>query len=189
MRWPRLPRRRDAEGDDRDPAAAARSRMVAQQLRARGIGDPEILAAFGRVERHRFVDDDDPYGDHALPVGSGQTISQPYVVALMTSAVRPASGWHGAPVLEVGTGSGYQAAILAELGAQVTSIERHAELAADARRRLGETGYTDRVRVVVGDGTEGLAEGAPYRSIVVTAGGPTVPQPLSTSSILRADGW
>jgi protein-L-isoaspartate(D-aspartate) O-methyltransferase len=112
-----------------------------------------------------------------MPVGSGQTISQPYVVARMTQLGRPRNGWRGAPTLEVGTGSGYQAAILAELGADVTSIERHEALARDAQRRLEEAGY-ETVKVVVGDGTEGWPAGAPYRSILVTAGGPSVPQPL-----------
>jgi protein-L-isoaspartate(D-aspartate) O-methyltransferase len=152
--------------------------MVAEQLEARGIRDPELLRAFGTVERHRFVDDIEPYGDHALPVGSGQTISQPFVVAMMTAAARPDGGWQDAAVLEVGTGSGYQAAILAELGARVTTIERHGSLAASARERLASASYGDRVEVVVGDGTQGWAAGAPYQSILVTAGGPSVPTPL-----------
>lgn len=155
--------------------------MVAEQLEARGIRDPELLTAFRTVPRHAFVEGDEPYGDHAMPVGSGQTISQPYVVARMTQAARPAGpgGWRDAPVLEIGTGSGYQAAILAELGARVITIERHPELANGARQRLADVGYgDDRVHVVVGDGTEGWPEGAPYRSILVTAGGPSVPKPL-----------
>ena len=151
--------------------------MVAKQLQGRGIDDPELLTAFTRVERHAFVEGGDPYGDHALPVGSGQTISQPYIVARMTVTARPPEGWAGANVLEVGTGSGYQAAILAEMGANVTSIERHEPLAEGARHRLREAGYPQ-VDVVVGDGTEGWAARAPYRSILVTAGGPSVPQPL-----------
>ena len=185
MRWPRIPRRRhrSAEPEPGEPAdhEGARRRMVAEQLEARGIRDPDVLEAFRTVPRHGFVEGDDPYGDHAMPVGSGQTISQPYVVARMTQASRPTGpqAWQGAEVLEVGTGSGYQAAILAELGARVTSIERHPELASGARRRLTDAGYgEDRVRVVVGDGTEGWPEGAPYRSVVVTAGGPSVPKPL-----------
>lgn len=152
--------------------------MVAEQLEARGIRDPDLLRAFATVERHRFVDGDEPYGDHALPVGSGQTISQPYVVAMMTAAARPPEGWRGVDVLEVGTGSGYQAALLAELGADVTTIERHESLATTARQRLAEARYADRVEVVVGDGTQGWPAGAPYRSILVTAGGPSVPEPL-----------
>lgn len=152
--------------------------MVATQLEARGIRDPELLAAFRTVPRHAFVDEPDPYGDHALPVGSGQTISQPYVVARMTAAARPPEGWDDANVLEIGTGSGYQAALLAELGAQVISIERHAALADEARERLAGHGYADRVEVIVADGTQGWPARAPYRSILVTAGGPSVPQPL-----------
>src|SRR5688500_1044566 len=177
MRWPRIPRRRRARPALDDDPARERARMVAQQLQARGIDDPELLSAFARVERHAFVEGDDPYGDHALPVGSGQTISQPYIVARMTVTARPPEGWAGANVLEVGTGSGYQAAILAEMGADVTSIERHESLAETARHRLRDAGYPQ-VEVVVGDGTEGWARRAPYRSILVTAGGPSVPQPL-----------
>jgi protein-L-isoaspartate(D-aspartate) O-methyltransferase len=185
MRWPRIPRRRatedDGNGDLVDELTRARRRMVAEQLEARGIGDKELLEAFRTVPRHAFVEGEDAYGDHALPVGAGQTISQPYVVARMTQAARPAGpmGWQGSNVLEIGTGSGYQAAILAELGANVTTIERHADLAAGARARLDNAGYReDRVRIQVGDGTEGWPAGGPYRSIMVTAGGPSVPQPL-----------
>ena len=152
--------------------------MVAEQLEARGIRDPELLRAFGTVERHRFVEGDEAYGDHALPVGSGQTISQPYVVAVMTDAATPPGGWRDAAVLEVGTGTGYQAAILAEMGAWVTTIERHEPLARTARQRLAEAGVADRVQVIVGDGTQGWPAHAPYRSILVTAGGPSVPTPL-----------
>jgi protein-L-isoaspartate(D-aspartate) O-methyltransferase len=176
MRWPRF--QRQPRGSAADDHARDRARMVAEQLEARGIRDPELLRAFGTVERHTFVEGNAPYGDHAMPVGSGQTISQPFVVAMMTAAARPDGGWQGAPVLEVGTGSGYQAAILAELGARVTSIERHPPLAADARERLVRAGFADRVEVVVGDGTQGWAARAPYRSILVTAGGPSVPTPL-----------
>lgn len=174
MRLPRFPRRVAADEED-DP----RRRMVATQLESRGIADPQILDAFRTVPRHRFVEGDDPYGDHALPVGQGQTISQPYVVARMTVAAQPPEGWAGASLLEIGTGSGYQAAILAQLGARVTTIERHADLAEGARERLADAGYgLDRVRVEVGDGTEGWPARAPYRSILVTAGGPSVPKPL-----------
>jgi protein-L-isoaspartate(D-aspartate) O-methyltransferase len=179
MRWPRLTRRRRHWRLSQEPADPARdrARMVADQLEARGIRDPEVLQAFGTVPRHAFVEGDQPYGDHALPVGAGQTISQPYIVARMTQLAHPRGGWRGAPTLEVGTGSGYQAAILAELGANVTSIERHESLATEARERLRRAGFTD-VQVVVGDGTAGWPAGAPYRSILVTAGGPSVPQPL-----------
>jgi protein-L-isoaspartate(D-aspartate) O-methyltransferase len=151
--------------------------MVAEQLESRGIRDADVLQAFRTVPRHAFVEGDEPYGDHAMPVGAGQTISQPYIVARMTQLARPRGGWQGAPTLEIGTGSGYQAAILAELGADVTSIERHESLANEARERLLRAGYGD-VTVVVGDGTAGWPAGAPYRSILVTAAGPAVPRPL-----------
>jgi protein-L-isoaspartate(D-aspartate) O-methyltransferase len=151
--------------------------MVEHQLERRGLGDEELLSAFRTVPRHRFVDSDDPYGDRALAIPSGQTISQPYVVAAMAAAARPERGFRGAKVLEVGTGSGYSAAILAEMGAHVTTIERHASLGAEALERLRQAGY-DKVRVVVGDGSLGWPEGAPYDAIIVTAAGPSVPEPL-----------
>ena len=151
--------------------------MVRGQIEARGLTDPELLRAFRAVPRHRFVDSEAPYSDEALPLPAGQTISQPYIVALMTDAARPDAGWNGARVLEVGTGSGYQAAILAELGAVVMSVERHTELSALAGRRLADAGY-DGVRLVIGDGSRGWPGGAPYDAVVVTAAGPSVPQPL-----------
>jgi protein-L-isoaspartate(D-aspartate) O-methyltransferase len=182
MRWRRRLQRQPEpqETPVGDPQTDARRRMVVEQLQARGLRDPELLRAFATVPRHVFVESIDAYGDHALPVGAGQTISQPYVVAVMTAAARPAGpdGYRGTRALEVGTGSGYQAAILAELGAEVVSIERFAELAVSAQKRLTETGYADRVTVVVGDGTEGWPARAPYRSILVTAAGPSVPEPL-----------
>jgi protein-L-isoaspartate(D-aspartate) O-methyltransferase len=183
MRWRRRLQRQPEPHEETgagDLQADARRRMVVEQLQARGLRDPELLRVFATVPRHVFVESIDAYGDHALPVGAGQTISQPYVVAVMTAAARPRGpdGYRGARVLEIGTGSGYQAAILAELGAEVVSIERFAELAASAQKRLAETGYARRVTVLVGDGTEGWPERAPYRSILVTAGGPSVPEPL-----------
>jgi len=180
MNWLRLRSRiareaapeRSAESHD-----VARTRMVHQQIASRGLRDPELLRAFATVARHDFVDLGSPYADEALPLPAGQTISQPYIVALMTDAVRPAGGWQGARVLEIGTGSGYQAAILAELGAQVVSVERHAELSQSAGRRLADAGY-DGVQLVVGDGTRGWPAGAPYDAVIVTAAGPSVPKPL-----------
>jgi protein-L-isoaspartate(D-aspartate) O-methyltransferase len=164
---------------DGDPWAAERSRMVDQQLIARGIDDPELVRAFRTVPRHAFVESDDPYSDRALAIDAGQTISQPYVVAEMIRAAWPDAGWRGAPVLEIGTGSGYSAAILAELGATVTTVERYPELAAAALERLRANGYTD-VHVVVGDGTLGWPAGAPYDAIIVTAAGPIIPPPLQS---------
>ena len=151
--------------------------MVREQIASRGLTDPELLRAFGTVPRHLFVESDYAYADEALPLPAGQTISQPYIVALMTDAARPVAGWRGARALEIGTGSGYQAAILAELGASVVSVERHAELSSHAAQRLADAGY-DGVRLVVGDGTLGWAAGAPYDAVIVTAAGPSVPQPL-----------
>lgn len=160
-----------------DALEATRLRMVHEQIASRGLTDPELLRVFATVPRHCFVETGSPYADEALPLPAGQTISQPYIVALMTDAARPASGWRGARVLEIGTGSGYQAAILAELGAEVTSVERHAELSERSARRLAAAGY-DGVRLVVGDGTRGWVAGAPYDAVIVTAAGPSVPQPL-----------
>lgn len=151
--------------------------MVREQIASRGLTDPELLHAFATVPRHDFVESGSPYADEALPLPAGQTISQPYIVALMTDAARPARGWTGARVLEIGTGSGYQAAILATLGAAVISVERHANLSERAGRRLADAGYDD-VRLVVGDGTRGWPAGAPYDAVLVTAAGPSVPQPL-----------
>jgi protein-L-isoaspartate(D-aspartate) O-methyltransferase len=168
-------------------AAQAREKMVRDQIEARGIRDPELLRAFRSVPRHAFVEGPAAYEDRALPLHSGQTISQPYVVAAMTAAATPGrpGGWRDARVLEVGTGSGYQAAILAELGADVTSIERHPRLSHTAERRLREAGY-ENIRLTIGDGTRGHPAGAPYDAILVTAAGPSVPQPLLEQ--LRPDG-
>ena len=161
----------------RDPTAARRA-MVAGQLHARGISDERVLAAMERVPRELFVPDDvrdRAYDDAALPIGAGQTISQPYLVAriCVELAVRG-----GDRVLDVGTGSGYQAAVLAELGGDVHSIERLPELADRAREALAAAGYGDRVRVHVGDGTRGLPEQAPYAAIAVAAAAPEMPPSL-----------
>ena len=153
--------------------------MVRRQIEARGLRDPELLRAFKVVPRELFVESSSPYGDQALPIEEGQTISQPYVVAFMTDAARPhrPGGWRGAKALEIGTGSGYQAAILAELGAELTSLERHAELSRRAGEALLRAGYPD-VQLAVGDGTRGYPDGAPYDAVIVTAAGPSVPLPL-----------
>jgi protein-L-isoaspartate(D-aspartate) O-methyltransferase len=156
----------------------ARERMVAEQLEARGFDTAAVLAAIRRVPRHLFVDpslQERAYDDTPLPIGERQTISQPYMVALMTEAleVRP-----GARVLEVGTGSGYQAAVLAEMGAHVVTLERIPALGHRAREVLAVLGYADRVTVSVSDGTLGAPAGAPYDGIIVTAGAPRIPRPL-----------
>jgi protein-L-isoaspartate(D-aspartate) O-methyltransferase len=162
----------------RDRTSEARARMVDTQLRRRDIRDQRVLSAMGAVPREAFVPPDEQsgaYGDSPLPIGAGQTISQPYIVARMTELLRVGAGDR---VLEVGTGSGYSAAILAELGCHVTSIERDANLAATARARLAAVGYADRVEVRVGDGTLGDSDGAPWDGIVVAAGAPAIPYAL-----------
>jgi protein-L-isoaspartate(D-aspartate) O-methyltransferase len=157
--------------------AAERRAMVDEQLRARGIRDERVLAAMSRVPREEFVDPDDrrrAYLDMPLAIGFGQTISQPYMVALIAEA---AEVHEGDEALDVGTGSGYAAAVLAELGATVHTIERIPELAAKARERLAATGY-DAVEVHVGDGSLGLLEEAPFDAITVAAAAPELPRTL-----------
>ena len=155
----------------------ARQAMVTLQLKHRDITDPRVLAAMGKVPRHRFVPGDlasRAYGDHPLPIGQRQTISQPYIVALMTewAEVKP-----GDKVLEVGTGSGYQAAVLAEITDKVFSMELRPELAREAAARLESLGYS-RVRVKSGDGYLGWPGEAPFDAILVTAAAPRVPTAL-----------
>ena len=167
-----------------DRYAAARAAMVRDQLQARGIHDRPTLAAMSVVPREAFVREArtaDAYADGPLSIGHGQTISQPYMVARMTAALELEDigwPWEGAPpsVLDVGTGSGYQAAILAQTGLRVTSIERDPDLAAWARQHLERLGYG--VEVLVGDGSAGYPANAPYAAIVVGAGAPEVPEPL-----------
>ena len=160
-----------------DPWLAAREAMVDQQLRGRGIRDARVLQAFLDVPRHLFVPPyrlDEAYADHPLDIGRGQTISQPFMVALMTEALTLRGGER---VLEVGTGSGYQAAILAKLCAVVYTIERLADLSERAQALLEGMGIAN-VRFRVGDGTLGWPEEAPFDRIIVTAGGPDVPASL-----------
>ncbi len=155
----------------------ARERMVQTQIAARGITDERVLAAMRKVPRHLFVEEalvDQAYADHPLPIGDGQTISQPYIVALMTQALELKGD---EKVLEVGTGSGYQTAILAELARWVYSIERYPRLLERARKILERLGYTN-VTLKLGDGTKGWPEVAPFEAIIVTAAGPKVPEPL-----------
>lgn len=157
--------------------AAERQRMVDEQIARRGIRDQRVLAAMRKIERHRFVSEaqrSGAYEDHPLPVGEGQTISQPYIVALMTEALALQGDER---VLEVGTGSGYQTAILAELAAEVYSVEILPRLAEQARATLEDLGYRN-VHIRLGDGSEGWAEHAPYQGILVTAAPPQVPPAL-----------
>ena len=147
------------------------------QLRSRGITDQRVLDAMARVPRHEFAPEryrDQAYEDHPLPIAEGQTISQPYIVAIMLQALALKASDR---VLEIGTGSGYVTALLAELTGEVFSIERHATLANAARELLSRLGYRN-VRVVVGDGTRGFAEGAPYDAILVSAAASELPHEL-----------
>lgn len=153
--------------------------MVETQLRARGISDLRVLEAMSRVAREQFISEpyrDQAYEDHPLPIGDSQTISQPYIVALMLEALqlKPSD-----KVLEIGTGSGYATALLAELAAKVFSLERHPALAEKARDTLTALGYSN-VKLFVGDGALGLSEAAPFDAILVSAASSTVPAPLIT---------
>ncbi len=155
-----------------------RAHMV-QQLRAYGISDSTLLAVMGEVPRHLFIPAGyravtAPYGDHACPIGHGQTISQPYIVAYMTEYVDPEPG---EKILEIGTGSGYQAAVLAEMGAEVYTIEIIPELAEHAGQVLDERGYED-VHVLTGDGYLGWPEHAPFDAVIVTCAPDEVPETL-----------
>jgi protein-L-isoaspartate(D-aspartate) O-methyltransferase len=160
-----------------DEQARRRHQMVERQLRRRDIVDEQVLRAMDAVPRELFVDESDrarAYDDAALPISEGQTISQPYMVARICEALRLTGNER---VLDVGTGSGYQAAVLAELALEVHTIERIPELAAQARERLDAAGY-ERVEVHVGDGTLGLPEHAPFDAIAVAAAAPGFPQTL-----------
>ena len=157
--------------------AELRTRMVEEQLRSRGIRDPRVLATMAKVPREEFIasgDLKDAYGDHPVPIGAGQTVSQPYIVAAMVEALelQPTDR-----VLEVGTGTGYEAAILGELAAEVWTIERHEELANKAREILARLGYAN-VHIVYGDGSLGLPEHAPFQGILVAAAAPRIPESL-----------
>lgn len=157
--------------------AVLRESMIEEQLIPRGINCLRVLEAMRRVPRHLFVPDsslEDAYGDCPLPIGERQTISQPFMVALMTQCLGLRGG---EKVLEIGTGSGYQAAVLAELAKEVYSIDRYAALAKSAGTVLGKLAYTN-INIKAGDGTEGWEEFAPYDAIIVTAGSPSIPQPL-----------
>jgi protein-L-isoaspartate(D-aspartate) O-methyltransferase len=160
-----------------DRFAAERQKMVATQLRARGIRDARVLRAMERVPRHEFVEPryrDQAYDDHPLPINAGQTVSQPYIVALMLEILQlePSSR-----VLEIGTGSGYQTAVLAEISDHVYSVERHPQLAREARETLSRLDFTNLI-LRVGDGGQGLPEYAPFDAIVVSAAAKQIPAPL-----------
>lgn len=157
--------------------AKLRERMVERQIAARGIRDPRLLDALRQVPREAFVAPDygrQAYGDHPLPIEAGQTISQPYIVALMIEAAAIGAGDR---VLEVGAGSGYAAAVMSRVAGQVIAIERQPELVSIARERMRRLGYAN-VTIVEGDGTCGWPDGAPYDAILAAASGSHVPQPL-----------
>ena len=157
--------------------ATSRAKMVQEQLLSRGIVDPNTIEAMLTVPRHLFVDDamqGRAYGDHPLPIGAGQTISQPYIVAMMTQALELGAG---DKVLEIGTGSGYQAAVLSRICSQVYTVERINSLLARARKMFDKLRYYN-IRAKLDDGTMGWPENGPYDAIMVTAGGPEIPGPL-----------
>lgn len=159
------------------PYTALRKRMVDRQIKARGVADDKVLTALHKVARHRFVPikyRDLAYEDHPLPIGEGQTISQPYIVGLMTSLVQPD---RSKTVLEIGTGSGYQAAVLAEVCKFVYTIEVIPSLGKKARRLLNDLGYRN-IKVKIGDGYQGWDAYAPFDAIVVTCAPSHVPDPL-----------
>jgi protein-L-isoaspartate(D-aspartate) O-methyltransferase len=161
-----------------DRFALDRERMVEEQLLKRGITDFKVLQAMREVPRHLFVEKalaPRAYGDHPLPIGNGQTISQPYMVALMTQCLALRGG---EKVLEIGTGSGYQAAVLARISKNVFTVERHAALAMKARRVWESLGFHN-IALRIGDGTIGWSAYAPFDAIVVTAGSPEIPSPLA----------
>lgn len=155
----------------------SRDRMVREQLVSRGIRNADVLSAMAKVPRHCFVEDAlvlKAYEDHPLPIGFGQTISQPYIVAFMSQLLEAQPGMR---VLEIGTGSGYQAAVLFEMGLEVYSVERLRELYFRTNGLLARLNYMQ-IHLKLSDGTEGWPEQAPFDRIIVTAGGPTIPQPL-----------
>lgn len=158
--------------------AELRKKMVQEQLIPRGIIDKRVLAAFEKIERHKFIPEDlisNAYSDFPVPIGKNQTISQPYIVALMTENLCLTGE---EKILEIGTGSGYQTAILAELAREVYSIERLDYLSKKAEAALKETGH-DNIKLKVGDGTLGWPESAPFDRIIITAASPQIPLPLT----------
>jgi protein-L-isoaspartate(D-aspartate) O-methyltransferase len=166
-----------AWSDSDSPYDRLREKMVTEQIEGRGVSSPDVLAAMRKVERHRFVPEarrDQAYSDYPLPIGDGQTISQPYIVALMTWLVEPG---RNARILEIGTGSGYQAAVLAETCAEVYTVEIIPELGGRAEKLLSDLGYRN-IRVKIGDGYEGWPEHAPFDGIIVTCAPSQIPQPL-----------
>jgi protein-L-isoaspartate(D-aspartate) O-methyltransferase len=169
--------KRGSESNPKGDLKAMREKMVETQIKARGVKDPRVLSALLKVERHRFVPEEhlnSAYSDQPLPIGEGQTISQPYIVALMTELLELKGE---EKVLEIGTGSGYQAAILGELAKEVYTIEIIESLASMAKKRLSEFGYQN-IKVKAGDGYLGWPEAAPFDAIILTAAPDHIPRPL-----------
>ncbi len=167
-----------SSGDHEDAYRDDRERMVRDQIERRGVRDPKVLRALRETPRHRFVPRElwsEAYDDRPLPIGYGQTISQPYIVAYMTEALKLKGGER---VLEIGTGSGYQAALLSRIAGEVFTIERVPELVEWARQRFDELGYGN-IHCLQADGTRGWDSMAPFQGIMVTAGGPHIPRPLT----------
>jgi protein-L-isoaspartate(D-aspartate) O-methyltransferase len=168
-----------------DASAAERRLMIETQIRRRGVSSPRVLEAMASVRRHEFIPlkfRNEAYADKPLPIGEGQTISQPYMVAAMTEALDLTGSER---VLEIGTGSGYQAAVLSQLVSQVLTVESHTSLALAAQKRLTNLGY-ENVHVHNGDGSAGFPDAAPYDAILVTAGAPEIPQGFASQ--LREGG-
>jgi protein-L-isoaspartate(D-aspartate) O-methyltransferase len=168
-----------------DASAAERRLMIETQIRKRGVSSPRVLEAMASVRRHEFIPlqfRNEAYADKPLPIGEGQTISQPYMVAAMTEALDLTGSER---VLEIGTGSGYQAAVLSQLVSQVLTVESHTSLALAAQERLTNLGY-ENVHVHNGDGSAGFPDAAPYDAILVTAGAPEIPQVFASQ--LREGG-
>src|SRR4029077_10461975 len=162
-----------------DPSAAERRLMIESQIRKRGVSSPRVLEAMASVRRHEFVPDqfrNDAYADKPLPIGEGQTISQPFMVGAMTEALELTGSER---VLEIGTGSGYQAAVLSLLAREVISVESHTSLALAAQERLMRLGYAN-VHVHNGDGSPGFGDAAPYDAILITAAAPGIPALLAS---------
>lgn len=160
-----------------DPFDWQRLRMIEEQLRARGIRDERVLEAMEQVPRHEFVPAErrgEAYGDHPLPIGEEQTISQPYIVALMIQALEIAPG---DTVLEIGTGTGYQAAVLSRIAARVITVERMGRLAQQARENFARLGYGN-IEVAIGDGSQGMPQSGPFRRIIAAAAATEIPPPL-----------
>jgi protein-L-isoaspartate(D-aspartate) O-methyltransferase len=164
-------------GNGTQPFATERFSMVESQLRQRGIRDERLLAAMSKVPRHEFVSQqnwNEAYADHPIPIAEKQTTSQPYMIAAMVQAAEIKSGDR---VLEIGAGSGYQTAVLAELASQVFAVERYASLTETAQKTLERLGYRN-AKIVTGDGSLGLPEAAPFDAIIVSAAAPSIPQAL-----------